>query len=97
MQCFLSIPAWIYLIMTPMWERTVKFANAFVMASVDVIYTIFWLSAIIALGVWVNEGKNKGSKEEKVDGGGNCSTFAYGSEKKCKLAVASVGLGVPIL
>jgi hypothetical protein len=87
----------VYLIMVPMWERTVKFANAFVMVAIDALYTIFWLSAIIALGVWVNAGKDKGAKDNKDDDEGGCKTFAFGSEKKCDLAVAAVGLGVPVL
>lgn len=83
--------------MTPMWERTVKFANAFAFAAVDVVYTIFWFAAIIALAVWNNEGMKKGAQEKKIDGSGNCTTFAYGTEKKCELAKAAVGLAVPVL
>ncbi|KAF9881209.1 chaperone-binding protein [Colletotrichum karsti] len=43
--CFLSIPAWIYLIMAPRWPRTRKLANPYAMVAVDGVFTIFWLSA----------------------------------------------------
>lgn len=43
--CFLSIPAWIYLICTPRFPRTRKFANPWVMFAVDVVFCIIWLSA----------------------------------------------------
>lgn len=83
--------------MTPMWERAVRFANAFVMAGIDVLYTIFWFSAFIALAVWNNQGQKQGAKDKKVGGSGNCTTFAYGTEKKCELAKAAIGLGVVVL
>ena len=38
-QCFLSVPAIIYLVMVPMWSRTKKFANAYAFLAVDVLYT----------------------------------------------------------
>ncbi|TQN63896.1 hypothetical protein CSHISOI_11527 [Colletotrichum shisoi] len=43
--CFLSLPAWIYLIMAPRWPRTRKLANPYAMVIVDGVFTIFWLSA----------------------------------------------------
>ncbi|GKT49178.1 uncharacterized protein ColSpa_09359 [Colletotrichum spaethianum] len=43
--CFLSLPAWIYLIMAPRWPRTRKLANPYAMAAVDAVFTIIWLSA----------------------------------------------------
>lgn len=42
--CFLSIPAWIYLCMAPRFPRTRKLANPTVMAIVDGVYAVFWLS-----------------------------------------------------
>lgn len=44
-QCFLSIPAWLYLAMAPRFERTRKLAEPHAMVVVDVIFAIFWLSA----------------------------------------------------
>ncbi|CAJ2507264.1 Uu.00g084500.m01.CDS01 [Anthostomella pinea] len=43
--CFLSIPAWLYLAMTPRFERTRKAALPSVMVSFDALFAIFWLSA----------------------------------------------------
>ncbi|KAL0943965.1 chaperone-binding protein [Colletotrichum truncatum] len=43
--CFLSIPAWIYLIMAPRWPRTRKLANPYAMVAVDGVFTVIWLSA----------------------------------------------------
>ncbi|KAL6849325.1 hypothetical protein ACO1O0_008864 [Amphichorda felina] len=43
--CFLSIPAWVYLIMTPRFARTRRYANANVMLAVDLLFTIIWISA----------------------------------------------------
>lgn len=44
-QFFLSIPAWIYLIMAPRFPRTRKIAEPHAMLVVDTVYTIIWLSA----------------------------------------------------
>ncbi|KEY73307.1 hypothetical protein S7711_01426 [Stachybotrys chartarum IBT 7711] len=43
--CFLSIPAWLYLIMTPRWERTRRFAEPHAMLTVDALFAVIWLSA----------------------------------------------------
>lgn len=43
--CFLSIAAWIYLALSPRYERTRRAANPNVMLVVDSIFAIFWLSA----------------------------------------------------
>ncbi|ODA79860.1 hypothetical protein RJ55_05457 [Drechmeria coniospora] len=43
--CFLSIPAWIYLIMTPRFGRARRFADPQAMMTVDCVFTILWLSA----------------------------------------------------
>ncbi|KAK3684801.1 hypothetical protein B0T22DRAFT_198817 [Podospora appendiculata] len=43
--CFLSIPAWVYLCMAPRFPRTRRFAQPYVMATVDGVFTIIWLSA----------------------------------------------------
>lgn len=44
-QCFMSIPAWVYLIMTPRFDRTRHLANANAMLALDVAFVIIWLSA----------------------------------------------------
>ncbi|KAI0016243.1 hypothetical protein F4780DRAFT_704785 [Xylariomycetidae sp. FL0641] len=43
--CFLSILAWLYLVMTPRWERTRRAAQPHAMLLIDAIFCIFWLSA----------------------------------------------------
>lgn len=45
LQFFLYVPAWIYLIGTPRFERTRKYANPVAMFAVDVVCTILALSA----------------------------------------------------
>ncbi|KAK1760670.1 hypothetical protein QBC47DRAFT_11793 [Echria macrotheca] len=43
--CFLSIPAWVYLIMAPRFPRTRKLAEPRAMAVVDGLFAFIWLSA----------------------------------------------------
>ncbi|KAK0754747.1 hypothetical protein B0T18DRAFT_435045 [Schizothecium vesticola] len=43
--CFLSIPAWIYLVMAPRFPRTRKFAQPYVMATLDGVFALIWISA----------------------------------------------------
>jgi hypothetical protein len=43
--CFLSILAWIYLVMTPRFARTQRFANVHAMLVVDLLFTVIWISA----------------------------------------------------
>ncbi|KAF2086868.1 hypothetical protein K490DRAFT_43166 [Saccharata proteae CBS 121410] len=93
--CFFTVPAMLYLVMVPMWTRTVRFANAYAFAFLDVLYTILWFAAFIAVAVWNSSGMSKGAEEANVSKG-NCSTFAYGSELKCHLSEATVGFGVII-
>jgi hypothetical protein len=54
--CFLSIPAWIYLIMTPRWERTRRFAEPHAMLAVDGVFTIIWLSAFATQAAYNSSG-----------------------------------------
>jgi hypothetical protein len=46
LQCFLSIPAIIYLVMVPMWSRAKKFANAYAFLAVDLLYTSKIMSVV---------------------------------------------------
>lgn len=43
--CFLSVPAWIYLIMAPRYPRAANIAQPNALVTVDAIMTIIWLSA----------------------------------------------------
>ena len=45
LQMFISIPAWIYLVMTPRFARTRKFANPHAMLGTDAVMTLLWLTA----------------------------------------------------
>ncbi|OJD38979.1 chaperone binding protein [Diplodia corticola] len=93
--CFVTVPALIYLVAVPMWSRTVRFAHAYAFATVDFIYTVLWFAAFICVATWNSDGIAKGAKEANTDKG-NCTTFAYGPELKCKLSQATVGFGVVI-
>jgi len=79
-----------------MWPRTRRFANAYAFAATDVLCTIFWFAAFIAVATWNAAGISAGAAKKKVDGG-NCTTFDFGPEQKCKLSEAMVGMGVVIL
>ncbi|KAI0471843.1 hypothetical protein GGR56DRAFT_655780 [Xylariaceae sp. FL0804] len=43
--CFLSIPAILYLALTPRYERTRRVAQPHAMAVIDALFALFWLSA----------------------------------------------------
>ncbi|KAG6033164.1 hypothetical protein E4U41_006979 [Claviceps citrina] len=53
---FLTIPAWLYLIMTPRFGRTRKWAEPHVMLAVDVAFTVIWLSAFAAQAAYNTSG-----------------------------------------
>ncbi|KAF4982373.1 hypothetical protein FZEAL_1992 [Fusarium zealandicum] len=57
--CFLSVPAWIFLIMTPRWNRTRKFAQPHAMLAVDCLMCIIWLSAFATQASYNAEGSCK--------------------------------------
>lgn len=45
MQCFLTVPAWIYLIMAPRYPRTRRIADSKAMLVTDFLFAVIWLSA----------------------------------------------------
>ncbi|KAF2474128.1 uncharacterized protein BDR25DRAFT_332308 [Lindgomyces ingoldianus] len=95
--CFLSIPALIYLVMTPMWSRAERFVNAYAFVALDALYTIFWFAAFISVAMWNSKGIKEGEKDKKInEGDGNCTTFKFGPEAMCKLSRATVGFGIVI-
>lgn len=95
--CFLSVPAIIYLVMVPMWSRTKKFANAYAFLGVDLLYTILWFAAFIAVAMWNSTGIKEGAEEKKIGADDrNCTTFKYGSETMCNISKGAVGVGVMI-
>ncbi|KAF2004502.1 hypothetical protein P154DRAFT_519362 [Amniculicola lignicola CBS 123094] len=95
--CFLTLPGLVYLVMVPMWSRAERFANAYAFVAADALYTIFWFSAFVAVAVYNTKGVREGEKEKKIaEGDGNCTTFKFGPEAKCKLSRATVGFGIVI-
>jgi len=59
--CFLTIPALIYLTMTPRFPRTRNFANPLALAIVDVIFAVLWITAFSAQASYNSSGKCKGA------------------------------------
>ncbi|KAG4442176.1 hypothetical protein IFR05_002334 [Cadophora sp. M221] len=59
--CFLTIPAIIYLTMTPRFPRTRKLANPYAMACVDGLFCILWISAFASQASYNSSGKCKGA------------------------------------
>lgn len=104
LQCFLSIPALLYLIVVPIWTRLWRFANTYAYAGLDVLFTILWLAAFASVASWQaggvggGDGGDDDDDNDGDDGGnkGGCQNFAYGSAAKCETAKASVGFGVVI-
>lgn len=95
--CLLSIPAIIYLVMVPMWSRAQRFANAYAFLAVDALYTVFWFAAFVAVAMWNSHGIKEGAKERNIpDNERNCTTFKYGSESKCTVSKAAVGVGAAV-
>jgi hypothetical protein len=80
--------------MAPMWSRAARFANAYAFFALDAFYTLLWFAAFIAVAVWNSKGIREGNDNKD---NGNCTTFKFGPEEKCKLSQATVGFGVVIL
>lgn len=94
-----------------MWPRARRFGNVYAFASVDALYTIFWLSAWICLASYVAQGKSLGAdtSDSKSDSDSKtttkrasdtktgCDNWHYGSAAKCKLSEATTIIGVFIL
>lgn len=108
-QCWISLPALVYLAAVPMWPRARRFGNVYAFATVDLTYTVFWFSAWICLASYVAQGKKIGGDSDKdsdkdskkttrsTGGKGSCSDWAYGSESKCNVSTATTIIGVVIL
>ena len=78
-----------------MWSRSIRFAKAYAFVAVDVLYTIFWLSAFAAVAAWNRSGILQGASDKKIDStDANCTVFAYGTDGACRLAYASTAFGV---
>lgn len=65
-----------------MWTRAWRFANVYVYAALDALFTLLWFAAFVSVSVW------------QASGGDCDAKFKYGSASKCSTAKASVGFGV---
>jgi hypothetical protein len=109
MQCWISLPALVYLAAVPMWPRARRFGNVYAFATVDIIYAVFWFSAWVALASYVAQGKSigKSSSDDKTSSTkttratdntkSGCDNWAYGSASKCKISTATTIIGVFVL
>lgn len=89
-----------------MWTRVYRFANVYAYAAIDLLYTLLWFAAFIAVAVWRSSGKRDASDKDNTSNdsgnqsqknrGGTCANWKYGSASKCDVAQASVGFGVVI-
>ncbi|MCJ1256776.1 hypothetical protein MMC24_004600 [Lignoscripta atroalba] len=94
--CWFSVPAFIFLTAIPAFARTKRFANPYALAAVDILFTILWFAALIAVAVWTNSGIKAGEAKKNDEDAKGCSAFGYGPEKTCKLSRVTVNLGVII-
>ena len=95
-QFFLTLAGLVYQVMVPMWSRAWRFANVYAYAAIDLLFTVLWFAAFVAVAVWQAGGVKKSTDKNQSGkgGGGDCDNFAYGSASKCETAKASVGFGV---
>jgi len=59
--CFLTIPAIIYLTMTPRFPRTRKFGPPLAFTIVDILFAFLWISAFASQASYNSSGKCKGA------------------------------------
>jgi len=92
--CWLSIPGLIYLTLAPRFPRTKMFAHPYWILGVNVLYSILWFAAFVAVAAYTNSGVSAGEKKGKKKG---CDAFPDGpgeAPKACTLNHDLVGLGV---
>lgn len=83
-----------------MWTRAWRFQNVYAYAAIDMLFAILWFAAFITVAVWRGRGMGGGDGGDDDDGDdensdkGGCANFAFGSERKCNVAGATVGFGV---
>ena len=81
-----------------MWSRAQRFANAYAFLAVDTLFTLLWFAAFIAVATYNAGGIKDGATDRKIPSDqGNCTTFKYGDESKCKASRGAVGVGIVIL
>ncbi|KAI5790291.1 hypothetical protein EDC01DRAFT_121926 [Geopyxis carbonaria] len=98
--CWLNVPALIYLIMTPRFQRTQMFAHPYWVIGINVFFSVLWFAAFVSLATYTNKGIANGEKKEKDDKlkkQGGCAVFKAGTgeaEKACQMNKSAIGLGV---
>ena len=81
--------------MVPLWSRAWRFANVYAYLALDLLFSLLWFAAFIAVATWQSQGMMKGVKDDKnADSSKNCEHFGFGSVSKCNVTKASVGMGV---
>lgn len=94
--------------MVPMWTRAWRLNNVWAIATIDILFTLLWFAAAIAVAVWNANGLAAGKetsrdsdsdktitkRDTKKDG--TCASFGYGSKSKCEVSKANVGFGIII-
>lgn len=96
-QCWFCIPVLIYQAAIPTFQRTKRFANPYAFAILDVLFTILWFAAFIGVAVYTNTGISNGEAKDKDHKLKGCAAFDGGTESKCKLSQATIGMGVVVL
>lgn len=79
-QCWVSVPALVYLAAVPMWPRARRFGNVYAFATVDAIYAVFWFAAWVCLASYVAQGKSIG-KSSSGDDKSSSSSSSSSSHK----------------
>ena len=83
-----------------MWTRAWRFASVYAYLGLDLLFSLLWFAATIAVGVWQSQGIKQGAKDhaddKDADKESQCETWAWGSVSKCKVTKAAVGFGVVI-
>jgi hypothetical protein len=104
-QCFLTLPALAYLTIGPLWSRLWRVNNVYAYTAIDLLFSLLWFAAAVAVAVWNANGISKGEEaantkrdlfKRAVATKTGCAAFAYGSESKCSVSKATVGFGVVI-
>lgn len=92
--------------MVPLWSRAWRLNNVWVFATIDILFSLLWFAAAIAVAVWNAVGIAKGrttsdsstttKRADTTTKDGTCNSFGYGSASKCNVSKATVGLAVII-
>lgn len=89
-QCWISLPALVYLAAVPLWPRARRFGNVYAFATVDLLYTIFWFSAWVCLASYVAQGKSLGKSTDDSSSKDSSSDSSSSSSSSSKNRRADV-------